>query len=124
MKFIIKAGQAFSTTFVLKEPGSTTAMVLDSGDTGTFSLYTSGADSCRVVTNKALSLTDAPNGEFTLSLSSSETEDLIGSIGGEEDGYPLFPNHFAELTFETDSEGTINASIPLVYVQGVNTTCP
>jgi len=122
MKFTIPAGRAFECTFQIKEPNSSTPMDL-TGATGTFTMSTIGVNPCIVLDKITMTVDDALNGKFKLSLTAEQTTGLVSSKAGQEDGYPLTATYSALLEINQSEFGLIYAQVPQIYVTDIGTSC-
>ena len=120
-KFEIHAGREFSSDFTVVSSDGVTGEILDPLDTATFSLVTSGEDPTCVLDKIAMTIIDAPNGVFNLSLTAEQTAGLSQDIGFQEDRYPTISNYLGYLDFTLVS-GNRQATID-VFVKAVP-ACP
>ena len=115
-RFEITEGKQFDTTFVIKENGTTTAKELVGDETGEFVLSTIADTPVKVLT-KALTLGTLVNGEFNLSLTSTDTTGLNYEVGFNEDGAKFRATYRANVSFYNgDGSLLAEAQIPQVYV--------
>jgi len=122
-KMVIVEGKQFEAIFVIKQPGSETPLDL-TGSTGTFTMSTTGENPCKVIDNKAMTLYDAINGKFKITLSSEETTGLDSDVAFEEDGFPLAATYKAYLDITSPDYGQIFVRIPQIYVEDGGSICP
>ncbi len=122
-KFVIPEGRAFECIFPIKQPNSPTPMDL-TGATGTFTMSTIGKGSCIVLDKIPMTVYDALNGKFKLSLTAEQTTGLVSSEAFEEDGYPLSATYKVLLEINQSEYGQIFANIPQVYIYDSGSTCP
>ena len=123
-KLIIIKGRPYEAKFIIKASGSLTGVDLDPLlDTGTFTLSSSGVNPCLLLSKIPMTITDAPNGEFTLTLTAEQTLDLPYDIEFGEDGYPVTASCSAVLDIDTQAEGKIFAQMPKIYVQNLGEAC-
>ena len=121
-KFIIPEGRSFECIFVIKEPNSTTPMDL-TGATGTFTMSTIGSNPCIVLDNISMSVDDALNGKFKLSLTAEQTTGLESANAFAEDGYPLSATYSGLLEINQSGYGQIFAGVPQIYILTTGTAC-
>ena len=125
MKFTITKGRAFECQFIIKKNGSTVAIELQTGDTGTFTLSKSGYDACTLLYSIPMTISDGPNGEFTLTLTEEQTGDLPYDVMFGEDGFPPRATCFAVLEIDSIEQGIIIVDLPQIYIRYIgDTTCP
>jgi len=122
MKFTIPEGRDFECLFQIKEPNSTTPMDL-TGATGTFTMSTIGKQPCIVLNNIPMTVYDAVNGKFKLSLTAEQTTGLATDTGFQEDGYPLTATYSALLEINQSEFGQIFANVPQIYILTTGTSC-
>ena len=121
-KFTIPQGREFEGIFVIKEPNSGTPLDL-TGASGTFTLSSIGVAGCVVIDKKAMTIFDAINGKFKITLTADETATLETSLGLQEDGYPLSATYKALLDIDA-SVGKVYVRVPQIYVESVGDSCP
>ena len=125
MRFTITRGRAFECQFIIKKNGSTVAIELADGDTGTFTLSSVGYNACKLLDSIPMTITDAVNGEFTLNLTEEQTADLPYDVMFSEDGYPPKATCFAVLDIQSAEQGVIIVDIPQVYIRYIgDEECP
>ncbi len=122
-KFVIPEGRAFECIFPVKEPNSPTPMDL-TGASGTFTMSTIGVGPCIVLDNIPMTVYDALNGKFKLTLTAEQTTGLVSSEAFEEDGFPLSATYKALLEINQPEFGQIFASIPQIYILNTGSACP
>lgn len=118
-KFVIVAGKDYDAKIIIKATGSTTALELVAGDTGTFTLLTIGVNPVVLLNEIDMTISDGINGEMSLHLTDVQTTDLPSEMMFGEDGFPLSPTCMAVLDITSQAEGKIFARIPQVYVQDI-----
>ena len=119
-KLIIVRARPYEAKFIIKASGSLTGVDLDpDNDMGTFTLYSSGVNQVLLLDKVPMTITDAPNGEFTLTLTAEQTADLPYDVEFGEDFFPLVATCKAVLDIDTLAEGKIFAQIPEIYVEHV-----
>jgi hypothetical protein len=114
----IVKGRNFQADFVVKQNGSTTALVLNSSDTGNITFFTTGVNPERKLT-KDLILTSADMGTFTLYLTPEETIMVETRVGFGEDNSPIISTYKASLDFTTVSQGYMSALINDIYITDI-----
>ncbi len=122
-KMIIVEGKQFEAVFVVKEPNSGTPLDL-SGAVGTFTMSTIGNNPCKVIDSKSMTIYDALNGKFKITLTSAETTDLVSDVAFGEDGFPLNATYKASLDIQSPEYGQIFVRIPQIYVEDSGEACP
>ena len=120
-KLEIHAGRPFSCDFTVISSDGVTGEVLDPTDTGTFSLTTSGVTPTCVLDLIPMTIVDAPNGVFNLSLTAAQTSPLTQDVGFKEDKYNTLSNYLGYLDFDLVS-GSRQATVD-VFVRQVP-SCP
>lgn len=115
MKFEVIKNKEYVAKFVLKENGTTTALELSASDTGVFSISKIGKASELVIDSVAMEITDASNGEFTLTLTPEETALLDEEVALKEDGFPSFANYRGVAEFVTETQGKMLAVVDRIY---------
>ena len=120
-KFEIFAGRAFSADFTVVSSDGITGEVLDPTDTATFTLQTSGVNPVCTLDAIPMTVVDADNGLFNLTLTAEQTATLSQDIGFKEDKYPTLSNYTGFMDFILVS-GNRQATID-VYVKEV-AVCP
>lgn len=113
--FTIIKGKALEFAVIVKENGTTLPLVLDPADTFTFSLVDKKTN-VKYVTDKAMTITDAINGEVMGSISAVESAALPTKKAGAEDYYIPRPNLRLVVSGNTVSQGEMTAFIEDVYV--------
>jgi len=114
MKFIIYAGRDFKADFTVVSGDGTTPEVLDPADTATFSAQTSGDNPVAILTDIPMTLIDADNGMFELTLTAAQTSEFKQYLGFQEDGYGTIGNNTGYLDFTLvsgDRQATINIGV-------------
>jgi hypothetical protein len=66
-----------------------------------------------------MTIFDASNGKFKLTLTAEQTTGLKGDVGFGEDRYNSIPTHKALLDITTAAEGKIYATLPEVYIEKI-----
>lgn len=115
MKFEILAGLPYSANITVSD--GLTGVVLDSTDTGTMQINSIGMDKACVMAPKPMTIVDAQNGVFNISLTAAETSTLIERLGFREDRLPSMQNYIGVFEF-TLTTGIRSAVVP-IYVQEV-----
>ncbi len=118
MNFTIPKGQEFYCMFVIKEPGSGTPMNLI-GATGLFNLSTIGFGCEAEIVDAAMAVEDAVNGEISITLTSTQTADLLSRIGFAEDGYPPVATYKGRIDI-TGTTNPISVDIPKVFISDMS----
>ncbi len=113
--FIIYSGQDFKADFTVVSSDGVTGEQLSAGDTGTFSVIVSGPNPSCVISAVPMTVIDADNGVFELSLTAEQTSLLDQYVGFREDGFKSIGNYNGFLDFKLAS-GDRQAMIT-VYVQ-------
>ncbi len=121
MKLEIHSGKPFSADFTVVSSDGVTGEQLDPSDTATFELVTNGANPTCILSNIAMTIVDAPNGTFNLSLTAEQTILLDQDIAFKEDKYPTLSNYLGYISFTLVS-GDRAATVD-VYVRSIP-SCP
>ena len=114
MNLIIYAGREFKADFTIVSSDGITAEVLDPSDTATFSAQTSGANPESIVKDIPMTLIDADNGLFELSLTAEQTESFKQYVGFQEDCFLPICNHTGYLDFilvSGNQQSTVSISV-------------
>jgi len=98
-KFIIYAGRDYTADFTLVSNDGTTPQKLNTIDTGTITIFSSGPEGECILSNISLNLTDKDNGLFTVFLTAEQTAKLAQKLGFEEDSYSPIGNYEGFLDF-------------------------
>lgn len=122
MRFQIVRGQPFECTITLKATGSITGITLDPSDTATFTL-TQSNNNCMVLSQIPMTIEDANNGKFKLTLTAEQTQDLYTDNSFREDGSKPLVTHKGLIIAQTKEEGQIIGNIPFVYVWEAGEAC-
>ncbi len=113
--FTIIKGKALDFTIQVKENGTTLPLVLDVGDTFTFSLLNRKTGEL-YVDSKAMSIEDAPNGIVAGTITDVESGTLPLKVSAAEDRYMSRPNLRVAIYGTTLAQGDMTAFIDDVYV--------
>ena len=116
-KLEIYAGKEFSADFTVVSADGVTGVELVAGDTATFTLSTSGAAPACVIEGHSMTIVDAINGVFNLTLTPLQTSTLKQDVGFKEDRYSTISNYTGFLDFVLTS-GNRQATIDM-YVKEV-----
>lgn len=113
-KFSITKNIDNTFVFTIKANGSTLPIVIDPSDTFTAKLrnLSDGA----IVLSKALTITDAPSGKVSLTLTASETANLTALRGSPEDRYYTRPSYSLIMECSTVSNGVFTVKVEYVYI--------
>lgn len=114
-EFTIIKGKALDFAIIIKENGTTLPLVLVASDAFTFSLVDKKTQA-KLITDKAMVLTDLLNGEVGGNLSALETATLPIVVSAAEDGYISRPNLRLVISGNTANQGEMTAIIDDVYV--------
>ena len=98
-KLEIHSGKPFSADFTVVSSDGVTGEVLDPADTATFDIVTNGNTPTCILSNIPMTIIDAPNGVFNLTLTEAETTLLSQDIGFREDRYPTLSNYLGYMSF-------------------------
>jgi hypothetical protein len=113
MKMIIYAGKEFSTDFTVVSSDGVTGEVLDpSTDTGTMTISTNSKSPTCIMNNIPMTIVDAANGVFNVTIPASETAKLVQDVGFKEDRFAPLSNYVGFLEFNLAS-GKRSAMIDL-----------
>ncbi len=99
MKLIIYAGREFKADFTVVSDDGVTAEVLDASDTATFSAQTSGVAPVNILTDIPMTLIDADNGLFELTLTPEQTTLFSQYVGFQEDCFQPICNNMGFIDF-------------------------
>ncbi len=121
MKLKIYAGRVFTSTFTVVSDDGVTGVVLDPADTATFSIDSAGPSPVCMLAPVAMTIVDADNGMFEVSLTAEQTSELTQELGGQEDGYSPLNTYTAFLDFTLVS-GNRQAKCALYVVE--TAVCP
>ena len=113
-KFVITKGVDNTFIFTIKATGSTLPLVIDGTDTFSASLVSLGNSGA--VLTKALTVTDAPSGKVSLTITSSEASLLDSDRGSKTDRYYIKPTYKLVISCTTLNNGDFIAKVPEVYV--------
>ena len=113
-RFIITKGLDNTFVFTIKADGSTLPMVIEVGDT--FTAYLTELATGTTALTKALVVTDAPNGQATLTITAAENAALTTDKGTKTDRYYLRPTYKLTLECSTVNNGDFIAKVDEVYV--------
>ncbi len=113
--FTIIKGKALEFSILVKENGTTIPLVLNVLDTFSFSLVDKKTNT-KYVTDKTMTIIDAPNGEVGGVISAIESATLPTKRGAAEDGYIPRANLRLIVSGNTQAQGEMTASIEDVYV--------
>lgn len=117
MKLEIIIGTNFSADFTLVSKDGVTGVELQPSDTATFTLTTNGYTNTEILSDIPLTIVDAANGIFNLTLTDEQTALLEQKIGFEEDHYYSRSNYNGRLDFNTAELGQTQAVLN-VFVKG------
>jgi len=109
-QFVIYAGRDFTADFTVVSSDGVTPEVLDPGDTGSMSIVTAGGNPKAIINDIPMTLIDADNGLFELTMTAEETSLLEDYVGFQEDGYSPIGNYDGYLEFNLKS-GNRSATI-------------
>lgn len=113
--FTVIKGKALEFAVIVKENGTTLPLVLDPTDTFTFSVVDKRT-SVKYITDKAMTITDALNGEVTGVISAEESATLPVKKAAAEDYFIPRPNLRLVVSGNTVAQGEMTAFIEDVYV--------
>ena len=99
MRLIIYAGRSFSCDFTVVSDDGVTAEVLDPSDTATFSAQTSGTNPVSIIKDEPMTLIDADNGLFELTLTAEQTALFSQYVGFQEDCFQPICNNMGFIDF-------------------------
>ena len=114
VEFTITKGLENTFLFTIKADGSTLPITIVPGDT--FAARLIELSTMETALTKALTITDAGNGQVTLVLSSADTSTLVCERGSKVDRYYLRPMYRLVLDCVTAQNGSFLATVPEVYV--------
>lgn len=114
-EFTIIKGKALDFAIIVKENGSTLPLVLTATDTFTFSIVDKKTQK-KLLSDKAMVLTDLLNGEVGGTISAVESADFPVVISAAEDWYISRPNLRLVISGNTANQGEMTAIIEDVYV--------
>jgi len=114
-EFTIIQGKALDFIIQVKENGTTMPLALNTADTFTFSLVDKKT-MVKYISNKAMLITDAINGEVMGIISAVESTSLPIKRSMAEDGYLARPNMRLVVSGTTLLQGEMTAIIEDVYV--------
>ncbi len=117
MNLIIYAGKAFAADFTVVSDDGVTGEQLDPSDTGIFDIVTSGPNPTCVLSGIAMTIIDADNGVFELTLTADETALLSQNVGFKEDKYSPLSNYLGFMNFTLVS-GDRQATVD-IYVKEI-----
>jgi hypothetical protein len=117
MKLEIYTGREFSADFTVVSDDGVTGIVLDPSDSATLTISSNGYNPQVILNEVAMTIVDADNGLFNITLTPEQTELLDQKIGFEEDQYNTLSNYSGFIDFKLAS-GNRQAAIDL-YVKGV-----
>jgi hypothetical protein len=114
-EFTIIKGKALDFAIIVKENGSTLPLVLTATDTFTFSIVDKKTQA-KLLSDKAMVLTDLLNGEVGGTISAVESEVFPVMVSAPEDWYISRPNLRLVISGNTVNQGEMSAIIEDVYV--------
>ena len=114
-EFTIIQGKALDFIIQVKENGTTMPLALNTADIFTFSLVDKKT-AVKYISNKAMLITDAINGEVSGTISAVESTSLPIKRSMAEDGYLARPNMRLVVSGTTLLQGEMTAIIEDVYV--------
>ena len=121
MKLEVIVGQEFTADFTVISDDGVTGEILDPSDTATFTVSTSGISPVCTIPPVDMTIVDADNGLFSVTLTKEQTSLLVQEVGFAEDDYPTQSNYIALLDFTLVS-GNRPATMPL-YVREIGLPC-
>lgn len=113
--FTVIKGKALEFAIIVKENGTTLPLVLDPADTFSFSLVDKKTG-MKYITDKAMTITDALNGEVAGIISAEESATLPTKKAASEDYFIPRPNLRMVVYGNTLAQGEMTAFIEDVYV--------
>lgn len=113
--FTVIKGKALEFAVIVKENGSTMPLVLDVTDTFTFSVVDKKTGT-KYITNKAMLITDAINGEVRGEITALESSTFPMKKASAEDYYIPRPNLRLVVSGNTIAQGEMTAFIEDVFV--------
>lgn len=113
--FDIIKGKALEFVIIVKENGTTLPLVLNVADTFTFSIVDKKTG-VKYITDKAMTITSAPNGEVTGVITALESATLPLKKGSAEDGFMPRSGLRLAVYGSTVAQGGMTAFIEDVYV--------
>lgn len=116
-KFVISKGSDNTFVFTIKQDNSTLPLAIEVGDTFIANLTALGDTyPYPQVTDKPLTVDDAPNGKVSLLITEDDTLDLISIVGDRVDRFYLLPAYKLTIQCSTVNNGDFIAKVPEVYV--------
>ena len=103
MKIEIIKGRAWTSDFTIVSDDGVTPVVLEQTDTATFSISTIGSTPECIIEPIPMTVKDADNGLFSVTLSTEDTAKLESRIGAEEDRFPTMVSHIGIVDCKLDS---------------------
>lgn len=114
-RFVINKTVDNTYKFTIKKDGSIMPLVLEAGDTFSYKLIT--LDNDAVALAGSIPITDAENGEVTMTVSSAQAAGLVSTKGEVVDGRFLKPTYRLLVSCNTAGNGAFVAKVPKVYVE-------
>jgi hypothetical protein len=116
-RFTITKGLENTFVFTIKANGSTLPMVIDPSDTFQATILPlDPSDENTPFLVKALVITNATNGQVTLTISAAETNLAVTDIGSKADRYYLRPVYRLLIDCDTVNNGKFIAKVSEIYV--------
>jgi hypothetical protein len=117
-KLEIIIGTRFSADFTLSDRDGFTGVVLDPTDTAVFTLTTAGETNTVVLDKIPMTIVDADNGVFNLTLDETQTAILEQDIGFKEDRYNTISNYNGRIDFNVSKVSPDPQAVLPVFVKG------
>jgi hypothetical protein len=116
-RFTITRGVENIFVFTIKANGSTLPMVIDPADTFQAAILPlDPLDVSGPLIDKALVATDLANGQVTLTITETESNTAITSLGSKTDRYYSRPMYKLVIDCVTLNNGKFIAKVPEIYV--------
>jgi hypothetical protein len=114
-QFTITKGNELEFYIIVKENGTVSPLVLQTGDTFTYSLVNK-KHGTKVVEDVAMTIVDGPNGKIKGVITAEVSATLPYKVGSAEDGYIPRASLRLIVNGDTAAQGMFVASIEDVYV--------
>ena len=116
MKLKLYTNKEFSTNFTVISDDGVTGLVLDPTDTATFTVSSAGPNPTCVIQPVAMTIVDADNGLWNVTIPATDTTGLVQEIGGQEDSFNPLNTYTGFLDFILVS-GNRQATCPLFIIE-------
>ena len=116
MKLKLYTNKEFSADFTVVSDDGVTGLVLDPTDTATFTVSSAGPNPTCVIQPVNMTIVDADNGLWNVTIPAADTAGLVQEIGGQEDSFNPLNTYTGFLDFTLVS-GNRQATCPLFIIE-------